>query len=475
MNGMAMTQISIKASAIVLSAAALAACATPTYSARAGSPVSPMAPQYPISAPAAPAASPVPSSQTPAAPPAAATAETPAQPAPPAGQIQSQPLAPAGAPPQPTSPSAASPQPAEAPQPQSSPETYHPPTFSARPAPTRLLADGKVGPAKGMFRDYEVRKGDNLDAIARDLDTTRKVLVEANHLKAPYEITPGRHLKIPIEKAYVAESGDTLAVVAKRFDVSASELADLNNLPIHGRLAPGEKVALPANFHDQGPFRAPVETAQSAWPTRHAPPPSAYRAPVRSYSTPPANGGPYVPSPAAVAAGERARAYAAASANPPPAGAASYRPAPQNQEPAAPRVDVAAAGRGRFIWPVRGEIISPFGVMGVGRRNDGIDIKSAQGTVVQAAAAGEVVYAGNQVPGFGNLVLVKHADGWVTAYAHLDRVSVQMKQTIGQGQEIGQVGNTGGVPAPELHFEIRYAPSVTDKARPIDPLLVLPG
>ena len=135
---------------------------------------------------------------------------------------------------------------------------------------------------------------------------------------------------------------------------------------------------------------------------------------------------------------------------------------------------VASAGRGRFTWPVRGEIISPFGVKGVGRRNDGIDIRSPQGTSVQAAAAGDVVYAGDQVPGFGNLVLVKHSDGWVTAYAHLQTISVSMRQAVVQGQTLGSVGSTGGVSEPQLHFEIRYAPTPAEKARPVDPLLVLP-
>ncbi|MEO8811829.1 MAG: M23 family metallopeptidase, partial [Caulobacteraceae bacterium] len=234
---------------------------------------------------------------------------------------------------------------------------------------------------------------------------------------------------------------------------------------------------------------------------------------TRRYAPAPSSGplasGPYGPSPAALAAGARARQYAAQT-TPSPTMATSSTYAPRPGQPAAtassasrqasapayshgyqstyrppassygaspppPRVDVAVAGRGRFIWPVRGAIISPFGAQGVGRRNDGIDIKSAQGTVVRAAAAGEVVYAGDQVPGFGNLVLVKHADGWVTAYAHLERVSVQMRQTIAQGQEVGEVGNTGGVADPQLHFEIRYAPSMAEKARPVDPLLVLPG
>ena len=127
------------------------------------------------------------------------------------------------------------------------------------------------------------------------------------------------------------------------------------------------------------------------------------------------------------------------------------------------------------MWPVRGDIVARFGPMGVGRRNDGVDIKAAQSTSVRAAAAGEVVYAGDQVKGgFGKLVLIKHADGWVTAYAHLDSVSVAMKDQVQQGQVVGEVGMTGGVSQPELHFEVRYSPTPADKARPVDPVLVLP-
>ena len=103
-----------------------------------------------------------------------------------------------------------------------------------------------------------------------------------------------------------------------------------------------------------------------------------------------------------------------------------------------------------------------------------MNIRAAAGEPVRAAAAGEVVYAGDQVPEFGNLVLVKHADGWVTAYAHLSRADVKMRQTVTQGQQIGTVGSSGGVAEPQLHFEVRYAPSPKDKARPINPSLVLP-
>lgn len=137
-------------------------------------------------------------------------------------------------------------------------------------------------------------------------------------------------------------------------------------------------------------------------------------------------------------------------------------------------LQISQLGRGRFAWPLRGDIISGFGPKGTGQRNDGVNIRINAGAPVRAAAAGDVVYAGDQVPGFGNLVLIKHADGWVTAYGHLGRVDVKMQQKVTQGQQIGQAGASGGVSEPQLHFEVRYAPTPADRARPIDPLLVLP-
>jgi murein DD-endopeptidase MepM/ murein hydrolase activator NlpD len=85
-----------------------------------------------------------------------------------------------------------------------------------------------------------------------------------------------------------------------------------------------------------------------------------------------------------------------------------------------------------------------------------------------------VVYAGDQVPGFGNVVLIKHKDGWVTVYAHLARIDVKMRQQVSQGMQIGQVGNSGINGEPQLHFEVRYTPSPREKARAVNPGLVLP-
>ena len=477
--------LTIRASLIVLSGLSLAACATPDYPTRASATPTPTR---------APAANPTPTAPPPrAAPPPAAT---PAPPAP--APVESQPLPPVTAPSQPPAPSPAqsalapdyvppSPGAAESlpppPPPRAPPpEAYQAPEVRYKPGPERVVAGGRVVAATGMFRDYTVRPHDHVDAIARDLQTTRKVLVEANRLKAPFGLQPGQHLKVPVAKAYEAQAGDTMTDVAKRFGVSAAELADLNDLPVRGRLRSGDKLALPDDFHDRGPTRLPpvmvaerTPESRATYESRPAPAP----APARRVQAEEPTGGPYVPSPEALAAAQRlavTRSYASPSYAPRSgsAAASTTETAEPQGPPTGAQLAIANAGRGRFIWPVRGDIISPFGVKGVGRRNDGIDVRSPEGTAVHAAAAGEVVYAGNQVPGFGNLVLVKHADGWVTAYAHLQSIGVTMRETVVQGQMLGDVGATGGVGEAQLHFEIRYASTPAEKAKPVDPLLVLP-
>jgi murein DD-endopeptidase MepM/ murein hydrolase activator NlpD len=102
-----------------------------------------------------------------------------------------------------------------------------------------------------------------------------------------------------------------------------------------------------------------------------------------------------------------------------------------------------------------------------------VNIAADTGDSVRAAAAGEVVFAG-ELPSFGNLVLIKHPDGWVTAYAHLSKIDVKMRDSVSQGQEVGLAGQTGMVDRPQLHFEIRYAQTPREKARPVDPALLLP-
>jgi murein DD-endopeptidase MepM/ murein hydrolase activator NlpD len=139
------------------------------------------------------------------------------------------------------------------------------------------------------------------------------------------------------------------------------------------------------------------------------------------------------------------------------------------------QTDIVAAGRGRFIWPVRGEVLSRFGAKGSGPRNDGVNISARSGEEVRAAAAGKVVYAGSEVPSLGNLVLLQHPNGWITAYAHLQGVTVKNDAQVAQGQQIGVAGTSGNVAQTQLYFEVRYTPSARQTPAPVDPMLVLPA
>lgn len=349
------------------------------------------------------------------------------------------------------------------------------PAYTApEPAPaatttTTTTITGKVIEVPGKARVHTVKSGDAIDSIARELGTTRQALVEDNDLKAPYVIRPGQKLKGPAttDKAYVAETGDTLAGIAKRFSVSVSSLASENGLRSSASIKKGQKVRLPDGYRDRGPVRTTVTTPAPRPTTAAAPAPSA-----PATTGLPSSPRPYTPSGSTPPPSSYSRPSAPVSAQPalppPPS-----RPIIESSAPPT-EAEITAAGRGRFVWPVRGDMISTFGPKGTGQRNDGVNIRASAGAPVKAAASGEVVYAGNQVPGFGNLVLVKHADGWVTAYAHLATTDVKMRQQVGQGEQLGSVGQTGGVNEPQLHFEVRYAPTPKDKAKPIDPGLVLP-
>ena len=122
-----------------------------------------------------------------------------------------------------------------------------------------------------------------------------------------------------------------------------------------------------------------------------------------------------------------------------------------------------------FRWPVRGKVITGFGPKSSGGQNDGINVSVPEGTPIKAAEDGVVAYAGNELKGYGNLVLVRHSNGFVTAYAHASELAVKKGETIKRGQVIGKAGATGNVTSPQLHFEVRKG------ATPVDPTQYLTG
>jgi murein DD-endopeptidase MepM/ murein hydrolase activator NlpD len=133
---------------------------------------------------------------------------------------------------------------------------------------------------------------------------------------------------------------------------------------------------------------------------------------------------------------------------------------------AAPASGSVAEG-GKLRWPAKGRIIAGYGPRSDGTHNDGINISVPQGTDVHAAENGTVAYAGNELKGYGNLILVRHDNGWVTAYAHADEILVKRGDRVSRGQVIAKAGKTGQVDRPQLHFEVRLG------QKPVDPTLYL--
>ncbi len=350
---------------------------------------------------------------------------------------------------------------------------------------TNREVTGRVVEISIPGKSYKVKSGDNLERIAGRLDSDVDELAKINKLKKPYRIQPGQTIRGPgsTAKAYVVGRGDTLSEIARRFSVTEAELRSANGLRRGASVAPGRRLRLPAGYRDRGPLTTTTRVPDRVAPTPAPPPPEPTPAlpssprpyegtarPPSSFDTPPPVGQTLppprsAPRPPTVVMPGQSQPY-----RPPPGGV----PGAPVASPPVSDAQISQMGRGLFAWPLQGQVLSGFGGRGGGVRNDGLNIRASTGDPVRAAAAGDVVYAGDQVPGFGNLVLIKHADGWVTAYGHLSRVEVRMQQKVEQGQQIGLAGSSGGVSEPQLHFEIRYAPTPQERARPVDPTLVLP-
>jgi len=157
---------------------------------------------------------------------------------------------------------------------------------------------------------------------------------------------------------------------------------------------------------------------------------------------------------------------------PPPPSGNPAAPPPPRQPAASGSTGVAAPGSTALQWPVRGEIVRRFGPVGLGERNNGINIGAAAGATVSAAAAGRVAYVGDDLVGQGLTVLIVHRDGWRTVYGHLGSATVDDGADVRAGQQIGTVGLTAGDGRPSIHFETRRMQG--DEPVAIDPLTVLP-
>jgi murein DD-endopeptidase MepM/ murein hydrolase activator NlpD len=283
-----------------------------------------------------------------------------------------------------------------------------------------------------------VKRGQTLDGYAYTYHIPKSAIIAANGLHPPYELKAGQRLTIPNQHVAMQQ-------------------------PVR-------------------PIAATPVVAAANWPTPHpvtatplpAPPPSQQAVLPQPPATPQTLSPP--PQPATLPAGGTAQPNVIPLDSPPPKAAAATPPPatltpPQSAQPAqavpaAPPAQMSSessASGGRFPWPVRGRVLASYGNMPGGGHNDGINIAAPRGTPVHAIDAGTVAYAGNEVKGYGNIILIKHANGWISAYAHLDDVTVRPGDAIAAGQVIAKVGDSGGVQEPQLHFELRRG------KKPVDP------
>lgn len=320
-----------------------------------------------------------------------------------------------------------------------------------------------------------VGTSDTLDVLAKRYHVTPQAILAANGYKGPRALSPGQQLIIP-NPAQVASTpapamapvaaapamapakpvaaaaapptvhfvnrGDTLASIARKNRISPAELARANGLD------PSAKLKLGARLNVPGARTAVVAAA--------APAPVA-AAPVAGTLQPVAAAPAPATRMAAVAPVQSAR-LAQATAN------VEEKPA----ETPAKAADATGA-LPTFRWPVRGKVVTSYGAKTNGKSNDGINLAVPEGTPVKAAEDGVVAYSGNELKGYGNLVLVRHSNGYVTAYAHASELLVKRGDTIKRGQVIAKSGQSGEVASPQLHFEIRKGSS------PVDPLQFLNG
>src|SRR6478672_1342426 len=298
-----------------------------------------------------------------------------------------------------------------------------------------------------------VGTSDTLDTLSRRYNVSPAAILQANGYKGPRALSPGQQLIIPrpttaaaapaskpttaTPSVHVVNRGDTVLSIARRNHVSIAELSKANNLDPSAKLKLGMKLTVPS--------AKTAAVTPAAQPGAGAQPATASASPATKLAA-------VTPKPQ-----EKTQRVQATT---PPAKLSAETPV---------KVTEATGALPTFHWPVRGKVITSYGAKTNGMANEGINLSVPEGTPVRAAEDGVVGYSGNDVKSYGNLILVRHSNGYVTAYAHTSEVLVKRGDAIKRGQIIAKSGQSGEVGSPQLHFEIRKGSS------PVDPLQFLNG
>ena len=343
--------------------------------------------------------------------------------------------------------------------------SYAPPSSSPIETTASTTPPRSVAANSGYSREggttIIVGTADTLDIISKRYNVPSSEILKANGYGGPRVLQPGQQLVIPRRMAqtnpptlsnapntkvaaglpasvHVVKSGDTLMNLSRRHNIAPAQLAAANNIPVTTQLKIGTKINIPGG--------KAVAAASAPQVVAEAPKPAAAPAPAVK--------------PVAVASAEPQQKARVASET-----AAADLPEAQSSVKAADATNAVPT----FRWPVRGRVITAYGAKANGKQNDGINVAVPEGTPIKAAEDGVVAYSGSELKGYGNLILVRHSNGYVTAYAHASELMVKRGDTIKRGQIIAKSGQTGEVGSPQLHFEIRKGSSA------VDPLQFLNG
>lgn len=310
----------------------------------------------------------------------------------------------------------------------------------------------------GSLGLYTVRQGETVWMISQRYNLALRDILDANYLSPPYALSKGQRLSLPAPQTYTVRANDSLYTISRLFNTSITEITRLNKLAAPYKLEEGQVLRLPPQYLLPPPVIEKV--AMHVAPERIYPPQKGGSSAIEreELAPPPVTGDKASPSGARYV--------------PPPPSASDYvdeKPETASVTPAAATVPAKAIGKappreGKFIKPVAGRVISGYGLKNDGSHNDGINIQAAKGDPVRAAESGVVAYTGNQIAGYGNLILIRHADQYVTAYAHMDKTLVKKGDKIKRGQTIGTIGSSGSVDKPQLHFEVRRGTKALDPA-----------
>ncbi len=368
-----------------------------------------------------------------------------------------------------------------------------------------------VVPARATTGTIVVRRGDTLYAIAREYGMTIDEVAKINNLDAPYAIRVGQILKIekPVEKpkpvvetkpkvepkvepvvkekpkevvkekttpketskekvdvrvpvkTIVVAKGDTLYSISRAYAVPVNDLAVMNNLSAPFALRVGDSLRVPDLVErvpvkkDATPKVEPVKPKTETKPQPQAKPQAKTETKPQTKSQPKTESKNQT-KPAQKKTEKTNQKKVTETKKPVDKKTPEKKVEPKKTETKKTEPQkIVARSSSKFSWPVRGKILSQFGAKNGGLYNDGINISAAFDSTVAAAENGVVAYAGNEVRGMGNLIIIQHSDGWMTVYAHLNSMSVRRGARVSVGQKIGTVGQTGKVNSPQLHFEIR--------------------